>query len=409
MKPDAPSDIRGEFNPVPSATTGVSICEHLPMLAQRTNEFAQLRSVSTDSSGHEQACHMLLTGRLDLPVGFSTRNVPNPNEWPSIPSQVMYALRDRQSDLPPAVVLPEPSVNEAARFRPGQYAGRIGPRYESWHVDIAAKCPLGNGACPNCFRFEDDHFDHAAKTVFDTPMLTLPEGGRFRFNNRLGLLSEIELQQRNLERDAEVLKLDRQRQQAVSVLADPRTRDAFDVENADPRIVERYGRNKFGLSLLMGYRLINAGVNFVQVNLGKNSSWDTHRRNFVNLKRNLFPHFDRGISALLDDLKQSGLLKDTLVLITGEFGRTPKINKDAGRDHWGPVMTSLFAGGGVRGGNVIGKTDALAAYPVEDKVTVENLAATMFNALGLPKHQQWQDIDGRPHEMYRSEPIYSLF
>lgn len=408
MKPNAPSDVRGEFFPISTATPGLQICEHLPLLAERTDQYALVRSVATESSGHEIACHMLLTGRLDLPPGFNPREAPAPNEWPSLLSQVTYALRNN-TGLPPAVVLPQPSVNEAARVRPGQYAGRLGARWEAWHVDIAAKCSLGNGACPNCFRFDDDHFDHGSPTVFDTPMLTLPEGGRLRLNDRVGLLSTIEKQQRSLERDAEVNRLDLSRQQAVSVLADPETRHAFDVENADPKLIERYGHNKFGLSLLMGKRLIEAGVNLVQVNLGKNSSWDTHRRNFINLKRNLFPYFDRGISALLDDLKQSGLLDETLVVVTGEFGRTPKINKDAGRDHWGPVMTSLFAGGGVKGGHVIGATDAIAAYPVEDKVTVENIAGTMFSALGIPRHLEWHDVDGRPYSMYRAEPIHELF
>ncbi len=352
---------------------------------------------------------MLLTGRLDLPIGFSTRNVPNPNEWPTLASQVTYAFKDNPGRMPPACILPQPSVNEAARVRPGQYAGRLGPRYEAWHIDIAAPCPLGNGACPECFRFGGEEFEHAASSIFATPMLTLPEGGRLRFRGRTGLLAEVERQQVRLERGAETNKVDRQRQQAISVLADPKTSQAFDVENADPRIVERYGRNKFGLSCLMGRRLVEAGVNFVQINLGKNSSWDTHQGNFVNLKNNLLPYFDQCISALLDDLKESGLLDDTLVLVTGEFGRTPKINKNAGRDHWGPVMTSMFFGGGVRGGNVIGATDKLAAYPVDDKMTVENLAATMYGALGIPREQKWHDVDGRPHEMYRADPIYSLF
>ena len=409
MKPLAPIDIRGEFNPIASATPGLQICEHLPQFARRSNDYALVRSIATDSSGHEAACHMLLTGRLDLPPGFNPREAPSPNEWPSLLSQVTYAFQDRRSDLPPAVVLPQPSVNEAARVRPGQYAGKIGSKYEAWHIDIAAQCAQGNGACPNCFRFDDDHFDHGSSTVFDTPMLALPEGGRSRLSNRVGLLAEIELQQRSLEARAAVSKLDQHRQQAISVLADPKTREAFDVENADPATIERYGHNKFGLSLLMGYRLIQSGVNLVQVNIGKNSTWDTHRRNFVNLKRNLLPYLDQAMAALLDDLKQSGQLDDTLVIMTGEFGRTPRINKDAGRDHWGPVMTSLFAGGGVKGGNVIGATDALSAYPIEDRHTVENIAATMFDALGIPRDSHWEDIDRRPHKMYRAEPIHKLF
>ena len=409
MKPAAPVDVRGEFDPCSTATPGIHICDLLPRLAKRTNEFALVRSIGTESNGHEQACHMLLTGRLDLPPGFTTRNAPSPSEWPTLASQVMYALQGQVTGMPTSVVLPEPSVNEAARVRPGQYAGRLGAEWETWHVNIASKCPLGNGACPDCFRFDEDEFKHVPTTVFDTPMLTLPEGGHPRFASRVDLLGQVERQQAALQKSAEVSKLNQQRLQAISVLADPGTRSAFDVENADPRTVERYGRNKFGLSLLMGRRLIEAGVRFVQVNLGKNSSWDTHRRNFVNLKRNLFPYFDQSVAALLDDLKESGLLDSTLVVVTGEFGRTPKINKDSGRDHWGPVMTSLFAGGGVRGGHVIGASDRIGAYALENRFTVENIAGTMFDALGVPRSAQWVDVDGRPHGLYRADAIHDLF
>lgn len=407
LKPEAPADVRGEFLPIATATPGIHICEHLPELARRSNDYALHRAIATDSSGHEEACHMLFTGRLDLPPGFSLLNVPSPNEWPSLAAQVTYALRDR-SGLPPAAVLPQPSINEAAKVRPGQYAGRLGPKFEAWHLDIASKCPLGNGACPNCFRFDADHFEHAAQSIFDVPLLSLPDGGAARLSGRVGLLSAAE-QQQHLSELAALHELERIRNQAISILADERTRQAFDVERADPAIVERYGRNKFGLSLLMASRLLEAGVRFVQVNLGKNSSWDTHVRNFVNLKRNLFPYFDQSVSALLDDLRATGRLDDTLVVVTGEFGRTPKINKDAGRDHWGPVMTSLFAGAGVRGGQVIGRTDGLAAYPTDEMVTVENIAATMLAALGIPRDQEWFDVDGRPHAMYRAEPIERLY
>lgn len=407
LKPDAPDTVRGEFRPIATRTPGIDICEHLPLLAQHSERFALVRSVGTGDSGHGVACHMLLTGRLDLPVGFNENNVPSPNEWPSIPSLVTYTTRGR-NNLPPAIVLPQPSVNEANKVRPGQYAGRLGPRYEAWHVDIAAPCALGNGACPNCFRFEGTPFEHGSSTIFDTPMLKLPEGGSLRLGGRVGLLQDIETQQRKLEQDAAAGKLSRHRQQAIAVLADPKTRRAFEVENADPETLARYGKNKFGLSLLMAYRLVDAGVNLVQVNLGKNSTWDTHRRNFVNLRENLLPPLDRSVSALLDDLSSSGLLDNTLVIVTGEFGRTPKINADAGRDHWGPVMTSFFAGGGVRGGQVIGATDKLAAYPIADKQTPESVAATIYRTLGIPASTMWSDFDGRPHELYRGEPISGL-
>lgn len=407
LKPEAPEEVRGEFRPIATRTPGMEICEHLPLLAERSERFALVRSVATNSNGHEEACHILFAGRLDVPSSQSLGKPPSPNEWPSIAAQATYATRGR-NHLPPAVVLPQPSINEIGNVRPGQYAGKLGKRYEAWHMNIAAPCPLGNGACPNCFRFEGTPFEHGSHTVFDTPALTLPEGGAPRLAGRLGLLEYIENQQRDLEATAEKAAFNRQRQQAISVLADPRVRSAFEVEQADPAILERYGKNKFGLSLLMAARLVAAGVNLVQVNLGKNSSWDTHRRNFVNLKDNLLPYMDRAVSALLDDLAASGLLKTTLVVMSGEFGRTPKINKDAGRDHWGPVMTSFFAGAGVRGGQVIGSTDKIAAYPTSDRQTPENIAATIYEALGIPRTAHWPDVDGRLHEFYRAAPIAGL-
>jgi hypothetical protein len=292
--------------------------------------------------------------------------------------------------------------------RPGQYAGRLGPRWDAWHLNLASRCPLGNGACPHCFRFDGTPFHHDPDTIFETPMLALPEGGSNRLRRRVGLLETIDQQRSALEQHAESQSLDRHRRQALTVLADPRTRRAFEVERADPRTLARYGKNKFGLSLLMAYRLVEAGVNLVQVNLGKNSTWDTHRRNFVNLKNNLFPYFDRSVSALLDDLSSSGLLRETLVIVTGEFGRTPRINRDAGRDHWGPVMSLLLAGGGIRGGTVIGASDRIGAHPSADRQTPENLAATLFAALGIPPNTTWHDTDGRPYELCRAQPIAGL-
>ena len=407
LKPQAPEAVRGEFRPIATRTPGIEICEHLPLLAARSERYALVRSVATNSNGHEEACHMLFSGRLDVPNGLALGKPPSPNEWPSLAAQATYATRGR-NHLPPAAVLPQPSVNEIGNVRPGQYAGKLGKRYEAWHVNVAAPCALGNGACPHCFRFEGTPFEHGSRTIFDTPALTLPEGGAARLAGRLGLLGYIENQQRALEAAAEQSAFDRHRQQAISVLADPRVRSAFEVEQADPATLERYGKNKFGLSLLMAKRLVAAGVNLVQVNLGKNSSWDTHRRNFVNLKDNLLPYMDRAVSALLDDLADSGQLDATLVVMSGEFGRTPKINKDAGRDHWGPVMTSFFAGAGVRGGQTIGSTDKIASYPISDRQTPENIAATIYDALGIRRDAQWLDVDGRPHEFYRAAPIAGL-
>jgi hypothetical protein len=332
--------------------------------------------------------------------------VPSPHEWPSIPATVTYALREQRSALPPAVVLPQPSVNEVGKVRPGQYAGRLGNNWDAWHINIASPCALGNGACPDCFRFEGTPFEHGSTTIFDTPRLLLPAGGELRLSGRVDLLGDIQRQQQELEHAAD--RFGRYRQQAVSVLTDSRIRSAFDVENADEQTLSRYGKNKFGLSVLMAKRLMEGGVNLVQVNLGKNSSWDTHRRNFANLKENLLPPLDRCVSALLDDLAESGRLEETLVVVTGEFGRTPKINKDAGRDHWGRVNSLLLAGGGVRGGNIIGASDRLGGDPISDLQTPENLAATIYEALGIPRQSTWTDTDGRPHKLYHAAAIAGL-
>ena len=407
MKPDAPDGIRGEFNPVSTSVPGTQACELLPQLGARAHKYTLVRSMKTNSSGHEPACHMILTGRMDLPPNFTLNNVPNAMEFPTLASQVKFAYRGQKDlTLPPAAILPEPSVNEAARFRPGQYAGMMGKKWEAWHIDVAARCPMGNGACPDCFRFEGTPFEHSAQSIFTTPTLTLPEGGQTRFRGRLDFLDFIQGQQVQLERQTD--KLDQHRRQAVSVLTDPNVRAAFDVERSAPEDAERYGRNKFGLSLLMGRRLIEAGVRLVQVNMGKNSSWDTHRRNFANLKDNLLPPLDKGMSALLDDMQASGLLEDTLVIMAGEFGRTPKINKDSGRDHWGPVNTMLFAGAGVEGGRVIGASDRNGAEVIDGLNTTENLAATIFSTLGIPRDAHWEDMEGRPHRMYHARPIEGL-
>ena len=407
MKPEAPDSIRGEFQPAATRTPGISICEHLPELAKRSELWTLVRCMTTDSSGHEPACHMLLTGRRDLPPAFNPRSAPSPNEWPTIPAVLTYAMPNT-GRLPVAAVLPQPSINEVGKVRPGQYAGRLGKDFEPWHIDIAAPCALGNGACPNCFRFDGDPYEHQSPSVFDVPRLVLPAGGSRRFQSRMSVLQSLHRHHSALNLDDGVQSLDRKRQQAVTVLTDQTAAGAFRVEQEDDKVVGRYGRNKFGLSLLMGRRLIEAGVRFVQVNLGKNSSWDTHRRNFVNLKDNLLPPMDRGLGALLDDLRSSGLLETTLVVVAGEFGRTPKINKDAGRDHWGPVATMLCAGGGVDGGRVIGASDRHGAEPDGEAFAPENLSATFYQALGIPRQAVWTDVDGRPHRIYRGAPIPGL-
>jgi uncharacterized protein (DUF1501 family) len=193
-------------------------------------------------------------------------------------------------------------------------------------------------------------------------------------------------------------------------LTDEKVKHAFDVTNADDKVQQRYGKNAFGWSLLMAKRLVETGVNLVQVNLGNNESWDTHDNNFPLLKDCLLPPTDRGLSALLDDLDESGLLDETLIVMCGEMGRTPKINtKMPGRDHWGAVQSVFFAGGGIRGGTVVGSSDAIGAYPATQLARPENMAATIYSSLGLPDTAAWKDELNRPHHIYYGEPIHALF
>jgi uncharacterized protein (DUF1501 family) len=204
------------------------------------------------------------------------------------------------------------------------------------------------------------------------------------------------------------------REDAVRLLTNPAVRGAFDLTRAAPRQLDRYGNNSFGWSLLLAARLVEAGVNLVQVNLGNNETWDTHGNAFPHLKDKLFPPTDRAVSALLDDLSNRGLLDSTLVVMCGEFGRTPKISmvlpeyKLPGRDHWGACQSVFLAGGGVKGGTVIGSSDAKGAYPSTDPQTPENLAVTIYHALGIPKTMTWADSEGRPHNVYYGDPIRGL-
>jgi hypothetical protein len=227
------------------------------------------------------------------------------------------------------------------------------------------------------------------------------------------LLARIEEQRRGFERASETVPLDRYRAEALSLLSNPETRRAFDVHETEPRTLDRYGRNQFGWSLLLARRLVERGVSLVQVNLGNDETWDTHQSAFPVLRDFLLPAFDRAVTALLDDLEADGLLESTLLVVASEFGRTPRISKLpgaplAGRDHWGAVQSVLLAGGGVRGGRVIGSSDKLGAHPSRDPQTPESLAATIYDSLRIPRDAMWNDSAGRPMPFYHADPIPGL-
>ncbi len=413
LKPAAPDNIRGEFNPIATKTPGLEICEHLPLLAQRSHLWSLCRSLTHPSNDHSLGHHIMLTGRTDMPVGFNP-NQPRPQDWPSLASVAGDLTRPRHN-LPPAVVLPDRLVHYSGRVLPGQFAGIMGARRDPWFIELSPFSSLGYGAYPE---YEFDHQERLnmpRRSKFEAPNLSLPEGVSFgRLDRRVDLVNLIDQQRTQLDRVASTEAFDRNRQSVLSLLTDAKVRQAFDVTKAEPADQDRYGRNSFGWSLLMSKRLVQAGVNMVQVNLGNNETWDTHGEAFPHLKDKLFPPTDRALSALLDDLSESGMLESTLIVMAGEFGRTPKVThlpqhyKLPGRDHWGAVQTVFFAGGGVKGGRVIGTSDKIGGYPVNDPQTPENMAATIYSSLGIPDTAAWHDDLDRPHHIYHGEPIRGL-
>jgi uncharacterized protein (DUF1501 family) len=408
-KPNAPDGIRGEFSPIATQTPGLQICEHLPMLAQRSEKWAVLRSLTMPNNEHSKGHLMVLTGRSKAPPTFNGSK-PMPEDWPSIASIVGDQTKSRSNNLPPAIALPERLVHRTGRVIPGQFGGEMGRHRDPWFLSASPFNSTSYGAYPDYeFHFTRGR-ERNEKLVFQSPNLSLPEGlTQTRLSSRQTLLKTIEDQRRDLDRHAVTQSFSRSRQNAVSLLTDEKVKQAFDVTRADDKIQERYGKNAFGWSLLMAKRLVAAGVNLVQVNLGNNESWDTHDNNFPLLKDCLLPPTDRGLTALLDDLEESGLLDETLIVMCGEMGRTPRINKKMpGRDHWGVVQSVFFAGGGIQGGNVVGSSDDIGAYPATQMARPENVAATIYNSLGLPETAAWKDELNRPHHIYNGEPIHAL-
>lgn len=418
LKPDAPDAVRGEFNPINTNTPGVQISEHLPGLACRSQHWALVRSLTHPSNEHTQGHYFMLTGRSIVSPGFRGDRQPRPSDWPSIASTVGDALPARNHNLPPAIVLPERLVHWSGGVMPGAYGGLMGPKRDPFFIEAS---PYGNpfwrGAYPE-YTFANETRKPPKEPdarVYQAPNITLSPGmSPGRVNGRVELLRCLDGQRAELEQSATTQRYDEHRQSAISLLATPSVRRAFDVTSADNETQTRYGKNSYGWSLLMAYRLVESGVNLVQVNLGSNETWDTHGDIFPRLKNKLFPPTDRALCALLDDLELNGLLKSTLIVMAGEFGRTPKLSTltDSyplpGRDHWGGVQSVFFAGGGIPGGTVIGSSDKLGAYPTSSPQQPENMAATIYSKLGIPETAVWHDDVDRPHQVYFGEPIPGL-
>ncbi|MBL9116598.1 MAG: DUF1501 domain-containing protein [Verrucomicrobiaceae bacterium] len=413
MKPDAPREIRGEFRPISTRTPGIQICEHLPRLARLSNKWALLRSLTHPHSEHSQGHHVMLTGRSDIPVGFDPTKSGS-SDWPSIAALANAALA-RTNNLPPALVMPDKLIHRTGRVIPGQFGGMMGAQADPWFVEMSPYRPEHYGAFPEYLFHHEKGFQKDGALAFRPPQLSLPEDVTLdRMRSRIGLRDQLEKQAADLAKLNGDPSFDAYREAAVGLLSNEKVHTAFSLAKVDERRLDAYGRNSFGWSLLVARQLVEAGTRLIQVNLGNNETWDTHQSAWPNLKNYLLPPMDRAVAALIEDLDASGLLDETLIVMGSEFGRTPKISTLPGgkalpgRDHWGHVQSIFFAGGGIKGGNVIGSSDKNGGYPETDAQTPENLAATIYDALGIPKARTWLDLAHRPHLYYEGEPIKGL-
>ncbi|RUL87412.1 DUF1501 domain-containing protein [Tautonia sociabilis] len=387
-KPEAPAEIRGAFGTIASSVPGIHFAEHLPLLAEQAEKLAVVRTMSHSHNNHLNATHWVLTGH-EQPGAFFDK-VASRTDYPCYASAMTY-LRPREDGLPGGVMLPT-YLMEGPLTWPGQHSGFLGPKYDPWQL---TQDPNGKD-----FKVEN---------------LRLPEGFSVeRLGDRRALAEALASNADSWHARAEAESFSQQRQQAYSMLASGQVGRAFDLAEEPDHLRDRYGRHMFGQSLLLARRLIEAGIPIVQVNLGRVQTWDSHADIFRRLREDLLPPTDRGVSALLDDLEARGLLDEVLVVLAGEFGRTPKLSllpgqTIVGRDHWPQVFSAAFAGAGVRGGQVIGRSDKSGAYPATKAFSPADLAATVYRALGIDGEAEVIDLFNRPIRLVTGEPIEALY
>lgn len=372
LKPDAPAEYRGEFRPIATSIPGFSISEHLPRLAQRADRYNVIRSAYHGTPSHEAAIHWTLTG-YDYPGANVTTK--NRNVKPAMGAIVSKTRGPNQPGLPAYVCVPD--------------RGQLGDR-----VRYAAANYLGIAHDP----FESGMPPPNATNPFPTPPnLSLAKGTDLtRLEHRLGLLRDLDHLPRALDANGAMAGLDEFNRQAVEILAHDATRKAFDMSQETPELRRRYGDSSFAQRLVLARRLAEAGVNFTLVNFSDNQNWDTHNDNFRTLKNTRLPELDQAVSTLLDDLDDRGLLDTTLVALFGEFGRTPKINATAGRDHWSNVFSVMLTGGGLKRGQVIGTSSPNGENPQQRPVHFNEILATIYHQLGIPTDRAFLDPFGRP-------------
>ena len=358
MKPNAPSEFRGTFNPIKTVMPGYQVCEHMPRIAKIVDKLAIIRSTTHPDSGHESASHMLLTGYKP------TNDIPA-QEMPSYGSIVNQQMGPKQAGFPGYVAVPRAPRSSAAAY--------LGVQYN----------PFETAGDPNQKGFKVRNLNMAGGVTVD------------RMQNRREMLKKFDTMRRDADSSGLVAGMDKFSQQAFDLMTSPKVQDAFDIEKESEATRDLYGRHTWGQSMLLSRRLIETGVRFVTVDIG---GWDTHANKFEELKKKL-PTFDTAYAGLIQDLSDRGRLDNTMVLLWGEFGRTPRINSGAGRDHWSNVFTTVMAGGGLKKGIVLGNSDARAEFPKERPVSPQDVLATMYDKLGIDRSKSFKNEAERPVEI----------
>lgn len=390
MKPNAPSEIRGEFRPIATTAQGIEVCEHLPSFARWMNRSAVVRSLS-----HRGGCHNPLPSYsgYDLPLD---NIVTTKSSYPPSMGSVCEYVNGGRVDQPAYIYMPCYLGWGQSIRRPGPYGGFLGARFDPLFTE--------------CTPYVDHPPDvpYKAQPLRGVPVIpntALTEQMTVdRLNSRRDLLAQLDAERLRIEGLGELGAFNRQEQRAWNILTSSQVRSAFDLESIDPAIRDRYGRTLFGQSTLIARRLVESGVSFINVTWDcywerlklQFECWDTHASNFSVLKNYNLPYLDLAYGALMQDLEGSGLLDETLVVVMSEMGRTPKINANAGRDHWPFVYSVLFSGAGIRGGSVYGASDSQAGFPAENPVSTADVCATIYRCLGLDPELEIHDQVGRP-------------
>jgi hypothetical protein len=391
-KPDAPAHIRGDIGSIKSSLPGLRVGELMPNLAKQAHKWSILKAARTEDNAHSASGYYMLTGQPHQPKGQENATPKDPNRWPCI-GAVTNHLLPQKTALPGTVTLPEHIWNTGMIPWPGQDAGFLGRTVDPWLLHCNPNQPK-----------------------FNVSGLTLPPGiDQLRLKKRLSLHKQLNKHLDKFARFNDLQGHDVWTQTAIDLLGATGSRKAFDLSQETKQQRDSYGRHRFGQSVLLARRLVESGVSLIQVNWtrdkdGTNDSpmWDTHRKNSYWLKKSLMPPMDLACSALINDLETKGLLDETLVVWMGEFGRSPKINTNGGRDHWGNVFSVAMAGGGVKQGHVHGQSDQVGGEPKSGTVKPEDIIATIFHCLGLSPEQTITDHQGRPHPITRGHPIKQI-